>query len=762
MNLAAHSNLCAYCSQPSPGGKYCCAGCRTMASLPGLTSQENGDEGLPPLEFRHLDQENFRALFRQESSPNSFVFYAEGMHCSSCVHLLENLPRYCSSVLSARVHFANSSVAIVLHPEGSLAEAANAVKALGYKPSLLAPTEASTLHTKEESRRSLRRIAVAGFCAGNMMLFVIPIYAGLDGALRDIFNWISFLLFLPVLLYSARPCFRGALTSLKYRVVSVDLPIAVALSAGFVCSTFNLVRGDGAIYFDSTASFLFLILCARHLLKTVQQNHLATANLQTGLNLDKFTRVSLSGTTEIVPFADLQVNDTLILTRGQTLPAESKLLSLTALVDLSLMNGESLPKSFTQNMILLGGTKILNDTVTVQLVKSFEDSKIGQLCKHLESGATAKNNFTTLTDSLAQKLILGVIATAAIFFAMYSFVDISAAFNRALALIVLACPCALAFGAPLTYGFALRRAVRRGIFIKDPNTFEKILELKHVFFDKTGTLTEGHLALTHSEPGELSPQLKHLALSLENHSYHAIAFALRGAWSTNEPLAEVSDFKEVLGTGVQGIMAGNLYEMRTLSESIHENEVAVEILENREPVARIYFSDKLREDSSAVVAELKARGLKCSILSGDRNVRCQQIGALCGIPAENIHGELFPEEKYDFIEKESHTCMLGDGANDSLALKAAEVGIAVKGSVDLSLTHADVYFTHGGLSPLLELLKISKTTRKILKRNLTISLVYNLVGGILALAGFINPMMAAILMPISSMAIILSSLWGFR
>jgi Cu2+-exporting ATPase/Cu+-exporting ATPase len=199
-----------------------------------------------------------------------------------------------------------------------------------------------------------------------------------------------------------------------------------------------------------------------------------------------------------------------------------------------------------------------------------------------------------------------------------------------------------------------------------------------------------------------------------------------------------------------------------LAESTHETEVAVEVLRSGLSVARLYFSDVLREDSKTVVSSLKARGLKVFILSGDRQQRCQAVAEACGIPQAQTYGELFPEDKEDILKKHHESCMLGDGANDSLSIKSADVGIAVKGSVDLSLLHANVYFTRGGLQPFVELLAMAQKTRVVLLRNLTISLVYNLIGGTLALLGWIDPMLAAILMPLSSSAIIFSSLWGFR
>jgi Cu2+-exporting ATPase/Cu+-exporting ATPase len=593
------------------------------------------------------------------------------------------------------------------------------------------------------------------------MLFVIPVYAGLSGTWSQVFNVLSFLLFLPILFYSAVPFYRGAWTALKYQSVNVDLPITLALLMGFSLSTFNLIRGEGHIYFDSTASFLFFILSARFLLKRIQQNYLAPLKVKSFLRDQKFL-CFVDNEWVATPAASLKADHVLKVTRGQTLPADAELLSSHAQLDMSLFNGESLPRTFSQGMKLFAGTVVLDQDIEIRLSGSFNESRLGQLLKELNEGALTKSPFIALTDRLAQKLIVTVFALAVGFFIFYAPVNMQEAFNRALALIVLACPCALAFGSPLTFGLALRKAQKNGILLKDAGSLEKLLTIKHVFFDKTGTLTQGQLKLSHCEPALISVDLQKIILSLEAPSYHPVAFALRSAWNHPQELCVLENCEEILGRGVRARYQGHHYEIRHLAESVHESELAIEVLKDGLTQCRLYFSDQLRIEARDVVAALQKQNIECHLLSGDKKSRVFEIAQRCGIQVDNVFAELFPEDKKKFIDQYKDTCMIGDGANDSLSLKAADVGIAVKGSVDLSLHSADIYFTRGGLTPFLELLKLSKQTQNVLIRNLSISLIYNLIGGVCALLGFINPMMAAILMPISSALIIMSSLWGFR
>ncbi|WP_374074117.1 heavy metal translocating P-type ATPase [Bdellovibrio bacteriovorus] len=757
MNPSTVSN-CNYCGIQTQGATYCCRACEILDSqvhaLPILSVAQNP--------FSHLDQKEFRDLYSHKSHEDfNFLFFAEGLHCSSCVHLLEKLPQFYEHISSARVNFAQSTVAIQIADEGSLAQAAHVIQELGYKPTLLSPQDNIVEKYKEENRGHLKRIAVAGFCAGNTMLFVIPVYAGLAGTWAEVFNFLSFLLFLPILFYSAVPFYKGAWNSLKYQVVNVDLPITIAMLSGFALSTVNLLKHEGAIYYDSTASFIFFILSARYLLKRVQQNYLSPTRVQSFFRTEKYLRISHSEEKSI-PWSHAQVGDLLKVQRHQTLPSDCLLESPQGTLDMSLFNGESMPKTFSQGMKVFAGTKVLDESVLVRVQVPFGESKLGQLLKQLDQSALQKSHFVTLSDKLAQKLIVTVFAIALMFFFFYMSVNPTEAFNRSLALIVLACPCALAFGSPLTFGLALKKAQKLGILLKDATSLERIQKVKNVFFDKTGTLTEGNLQISHSEPATIPQDIQKIVLSLEASSYHPVAFALRKAWATSSELHIVSNVQEILGRGVSGKIDGNHYEIRHLAESTHEVETGIEVLKNGQSLCRIYFIDALRNDSRSAVQRLQRQGIDCFLLSGDKKSRALQAAEACGIAKENTFGELFPEDKKAILEKHSFTCMIGDGANDSLSLQTADVGIAVKGSVDLSLQSADVYFMRGGLSPLFDLMDLGKQTRHVLVRNLTLSLVYNTLGGALALLGFINPMMAAILMPLSSLAIILSSLWGFR
>ncbi len=758
MELMRKNEYCEHCGNPSYGEDFCCDACRKLSAVFYLVKPKE----LLSSTFAYLDEPSFRELYHHKNSEYNYVFYAEGLHCSSCVHLLEKLPDFYSEIENARVNFGCSTVSLHLSPQGSLAHVASIIQELGYTPSPLAQKDDFQEKYVQENRLFLKRIAVAGACTGNIMIFVIPVYSGLAGSLGTLFNWISFILYLPILFYSAVPFYVGAWNSLKYKVVNVDLPITIAMLLGVTLSTVNLVRGSGNIYYDSTASFMFFILSARYLLKRTQQNYLSPTQMEHLFKSEKFMVEQTDGTWRPLPAAQIQAHQILKISTGQSIPADGILLSEKAFVDTSMFNGESFPRYFSKGMLLHGGTKVLSEEIIVESSCTQSDSQIGILLRELNQSALQKTSFIALTDRLARTLIMTVFSLAGIFLAIYSWIDFSEAFNRSLALIVLACPCALAFGSPLTFGLALKKAQKIGILIKDGSVLERLSQLRYLFFDKTGTLTKGQLTLSHSDPAELDLGLIRSVLAIESGSYHPVAFALRQAWKEIDQVSFADNIKEVLGTGVKGQVNGHNWEVKNLSESLDESEMAVGVFKDQELVAKLYFADQIREESRQVVHDLAKWNIETHLITGDRWHRAYDMAAQCGIQKEHTQAELRPEDKRSLIVQYKSTCMIGDGANDSLALKVADIGIAIKGSVDLSLASADVYFTRGGLQPLVDLLKISRIASRVLRRNLALSLFYNLVGGVLALTGFISPMLAAILMPISSFLIVLSTVWGLE
>jgi P-type Cu+ transporter len=631
----------------------------------------------------------------------------------------------------------------------------------GYQSWPLLPSENVVERFQAENRSALKGLAIAGACAGNIMLFVIPSYAGLTGDYAKAFNWLSFLIFLPILFYSARPFYQGAWNALKYHILNVDLPITIALLTGFSLSTFSLLRGQGEMYFDSIASFIFLILSTRFVVKRVQQKSLSEGSLSEYLPV-QLVRCRKSDEIISIPSINIIPGQVLIIEVDQIVPADGTIYSIAADLDVSLLNGESLPQTFSHGMKVFAGTRVVNRSMEMIVESTGKQTEIGRIISDLEKDSLKKTQFITLSDKLAQGLIGVVFLVAVLFFVIYgSLSNYQEGFNRALALIVLACPCALAFGTPLTYALALRAARKRGILVKDGSVFEKFLKVKNIFFDKTGTLTSGHLTLVQSMPPDPPQEYKQIVLGLESRSTHPVAFGFRNAWKDVEPY-HFSNTTERLGFGVSGRIQGENYQIEASEKREDNGLISVKLKKDDQVLVYFYFTDQLRPDTKAVVENLRTLGLSTGILSGDREFIVRKISLEACIPESLSFSELSPIEKQMKVLEYEKVCMIGDGANDSLAIQSAFVGIAVKGSVSLCLKSCDVYLTKSGLGSLLTLWDLSKRTHSTLKRNLTLALIYNFIGGVLALFGLINPLIAAVLMPISSLIILFSTLWGIR
>jgi Cu+-exporting ATPase len=746
--------LCSYCGVPTSGSKYCCTACQ---ALDGAFAK---DELKIDPKHEHLDQFNFRKKYLIKAEVPHFLIHLEGMHCPTCVHLIEKLPDFVSEVQEVRADYGRSLIWMAGSEKLSLAQVATVLESWGYKPTFLKPEEDPQLLTSQTNKSQLKKIAVAGAAAGNIMLFVVPIYSGLEGSWKLAFNWVSFFLFLPILFYSATGFYRGALNSLRYGHVNVDLPITIALLAGFLLSTINLMRGQGEIYFDSTASFIFLILCARFLLNKNQQKFLSFVQTKDFLKNDHFIRLE-DGLESVVGFEEIRAGDILQLRKGQISPVDGEIESDEALIDVAILSGEPLPRYYSKGMEILAGSKVLSSDLKVLVTKDAKSSQLSSLLGELRAGSLKKTTLTSITDRWAQRLIIGVFALAAGFFVLYFPINSQEAFNRSLALIILACPCAMAFGAPLALNSALKKAQELGILIRNGDVFERVLKVKNIFFDKTGTLTSLDLRLKESVPSVIPEEIKKIVLSLEQNSAHPVAFAFRKAWPEVRP--ENSNYLlEELGRGVRGEVRQGQYFLGLDEKSKIGKDISVVLKKNGQQLAEFLFEAPLQDDSAESLKVLREKGYSCFLVSGDRGERVREIGKICGVQESRIFGDLSPEAKEKIVSSYTETCMVGDGTNDARALVKADVGIAVKGSTYANLQAADIFFTREGLKPLEDLLKISRTTKTVLLRNLLFSLAYNSAGAALALTGYVTPWLAAILMPISSFLIIASTLWGFR
>jgi Cu2+-exporting ATPase/Cu+-exporting ATPase len=753
-------NTCQYCQSPSASGyAFCCRACEILYSgnfqLLSLNVHNSRKE-----KWAAFDSDEVRQLYRirTQSQNDRFRFYINGIQCASCVHLLEKIPDFNKKVVRAETFFGSSELLIECKPELPLSELFCLIEELGYTAQLLKENDTTQDNWKKDSRQWLKEIAVAGACAGNIMMFAIPIYSGVEPPYRQIFLWLSFALFLPVIVYSAQSIYKGAWRALRTRQLNTDLALTIALWGGFVLSTYNLVRGRDDVYFDSTASFLFLILVSRYFVKKVQRQTLLNLNKQETLWETSYLRQSGHEWRPVLATL-LQPGDHLLLKKNQSLPCDSIVLDRQSEWDSSLTTGEVLPRVYAPDMQVMAGNRLLSEECRLQVVHTHDKSELQQMLTMISRQSLSKSHFILKMDVWSQRLLVLVFVIGLLFLALYSLVDVETALQRTLALWIVACPCALAFAAPLTLYKALVEARKQGLLIKNADVLEKAKHIKKIIFDKTGTLTTGHLQLIRTMPPFLPQQYKDIILSLEKNSQHPIAFAFRKAWPEGCQLQlQISDVYEVVGEKVYGVLDGKLYSLKRSSAS--GPDLSVELLENNHKIAQFDFKDELFADTAQTVQKLQ-KDRPCYILSGDTSVRVASLAQDIQVPVENTWAEHTPLKKWETLKLNPQSLMVGDGANDAAALQEAFVSVACLGSLEISSRVSDIYLLKKGLSPIQSFLEISQRYQFILKRNFLLAVSYNTIAGICALMGFINPLVAAILMPLSSLLLLFSTMKGW-
>lgn len=712
--------VCKYCFSLVTFGDsdFCCSSCELLfhwsqtGQAPGLDAKRIPEKWLV---FSHEDLEkSFNISTKKEFK--KFRFYLDGLRCSSCVHLLEDFPKYCESVTCARVNFSECTLTVDCDTRLELGELCYLIEQLGYNPTPIKEKSDLERARVKDTRSDLMRIGVAGAIAGNEMLFSTPIYAGLVGSLGLVFKWISFVLFLPLLAYVALPFYQRAWASLKLRRVNVDMMIVVALWAGFIFSTISLIQQTDEIYFDSTASFIFLILLTRFLLKR-QHDRLTSQNIFADLFSKDVFEVKTDGKTAYLRFDQIHKDQTYRVKKGQLIPCDSLLVSGQADFDLAFLTGEPYPEIRHQNNLILAGSRLLSSKAEFRSEELAFKSQLAISLNRLDQERTFKNKIQTLSDIVSHRLTLVVFSIAGLFFTLtFSELGIES-FKRCLALITIACPCAVAFGTPLAHTLGLRKATEKGFFIKSEDIFERLSQVKSVIFDKTGTLTTSRLEFVKTEPAELSSFHKSLILGLEKSSTHPVAMSLKNTWALDTVL-DFKDIRETPGSGVEGYFEGRYYEFKKSKSSEKSGDLKVDFKIDNEFICSVYFQEKIRPESKEVIRDFSAEGFSIFMLTGDQNERALEIARQTHISEAHVFANQTSATKKLFIQNHNPCLYVGDGLNDLEALNSAHASFAIKGTFESTLQISDVYAPQKNLLALRDLFVLGRQINETVKWNL--------------------------------------------
>jgi Cu2+-exporting ATPase/Cu+-exporting ATPase len=755
---------------------FCCYGCQTifhalkekdLLHYYKLRDAAEGNsysprENFSKKDFSFMNDEKFQKEFIKLSSNGlELKLYLEGIHCVACVWLLEKAPTFIEGIKSARVQLGLSTIELVIEPGSDISRIASEIHKMGYIPHPVKTNDEALELQQSTDRMKLIQIGVAAACSANIMLYSVAIYAGAGEKFASLFGWVSFFLSLPILLFSALPFYQSSIKALKNFSVNIDIPIAVALILGTVVGLYNLAIGSDHFYFDSLAILVFLLLSSRYIVHKTIQNGLNSRGLKSLFSNSTVNKLNKStGEYESTHSDFINIGDTLLIKKGDTIPNDSVVLQGQSYINNSLITGESRPVKVKTEEYVYAGAQNISEEIVVKVDKDFSSSSLGKIIEKVESEHSEKLYLHSLTDKLSKWFVLSVFILSSVTFVYFlQTLGLHTAIERTLALIIISCPCALGLASPLGLAKAMSLAKSKGIVIKSEKTLEQLANTKDVFFDKTGTLTKGVFEVVNVN-NIRDEKVSEIVYTLEKNSTHPIAFALK-KWANTTTELPHTNFLETPGLGVSALINGIDYKL-VKKEDNDSGLTSVNLIAENKVVCEFFLEDQLRTGSKDLIAFLNKENLNTHILSGDSNSCVESIASKLSIDKANVLGDMTPESKSKIMKQNSDSVMIGDGANDAIAMKEANVAISLRGAMDISLRASDIYLTNDPIKSIKELFLLAKQTYFSIKFNLILSITYNLLGVTLAVMGIINPLVAAILMPISSASVVIATLVNLR
>ncbi|HSG30991.1 MAG TPA: heavy metal translocating P-type ATPase [Thermodesulfobacteriota bacterium] len=721
-------------------------------------------------DYKYLDNSNFKDLYTSADSPLRMSFYIEGVHCSGCLGVLEEIPSKSDFIKSVTLNMSTNIADVEFSSADCYSKFPQLVSNLGYKAYPIKDSSDAKNIKKLENKDSLYRIGISGVCAGNIMLLSAAIYSGAEGIFRNNFEIINLFLSIPVVTYCSFPFYKNAYSSIRALKATVDFPVVFVVLIGFILSTYNLIKGIGGVYYDSITIFVFLLLVSRYLIRSFQNKLISDTDLFSSLLKDnKILKYDThTSTYGFYPISELKSGDLVKLDRGQRVPVDGILLNHIAVFDLSVLTGEAIPKTVLENSDVFAGSILDSEQAELKVINTGIETRLGKVLDKVKENYEQKISFEGFSDRYST-IFTSFVAVVSIagFFSIANIYGTHEALKRIVSFVLIACPCAFVFILPLTFGLSLKSAVKKGFIIKDSNIFEKIRSVRNVVFDKTGTLTKGKFNIVQWDKKNLSAEDLSAILAIESKSHHPVARAIVSSLTLDRlNLPEVMNLENIHSRGIKAEVGGHTYEIYSDDKSakIYNSASAVSncvsVIKDGQKLSTIYLGDEIKDDAFDTLNQLSKDKYDIYMLSGDRKGNVELVSSMLSIPTGNSLSGLTPEQKIDFIKTKKGSMFVGDGLNDAGALLNADIGIAVQGSAEQSLKVSDIYILRNSLSSILEIIKHANITNSTIKTNTILSVIYNVSAGMLALMGYINPLLAAVLMPLSSVLLLGSSLIG--
>ena len=774
----------------------CCAGCAAVSRAivdSGLDDYYRHRDAMPEAPREVLpealgdlglfDRPDFQASFVNSPAEHEreATLLLEGITCAACIWLNEQHVAHQPGVIAVSINYATRRARVRWDARiAKLSDILASVQAIGYRAYPYDPKREEALAGKER-RAALWRLFVAGFGAMQVMMYALPEYVAGEGemtsGMSELLRWASLVLTLPVVLFSAAPFFERAARDLRRRRLGMDVPVSVGIGTAFAASLWATFSGQGTVYFDSVAMFVFFLLCGRYL-EMIARQRAARGAEELGRILPALAErlpdwPETHG--ERIDVGGLREGDVVRIRPGEVVPADAVVVQGSGSADEALLTGESKPVAKGVGDAMIAGSVLGTSALIARVTGVGDSTRLAGIRRLMDRAASERPRIAELADRYASRFVAAVLVAAVLTGVIWWQLDPDRALWICVSVLVVSCPCALSLATPVALTVATSAMARRGVLVTRGHAIESLSQATRFIFDKTGTLTTGELRVEQVVPLSEMPveRIQQIVLGLELDSEHPVARAIRTAdWPVSA--ARADDLSIVTGQGVTGFVEGTQYWLggEAFVGECHGDKLLAEVSERFAPrsvvflgssgraLAALVLSDCLREDAGELVAQLRARGIAVTILSGDAPAVASSVASELGVGES--HGGMLPEHKHDFVARMQAqgevVAMVGDGVNDGPVLAKAHVSVAMGEGSELARNQADVVLLGGRFGPLREAHTIARKCVRIIHQNLGWALAYNLVAMPAAMTGLVTPWMAGLGMSASSLVVILNAL----
>ena len=752
---------------------FCCNGCKTvyeifsvndltcyydMQQAPGATPKEI--EG----KYNFLDNTKIAEKLLEFNDGNTQIvtLYIPHIHCSSCIWILENLNKLNSAISSSIVNFGKKTVRVTYNVESiTLKNLVILLSSIGYEPFI--SLDDYSVGKKQIDRSLIYKLGVAGFAFGNVMFLSFPEYFQVDGfwieKYKPLFRWLMFAFSLPVVFYSAQDYFISAFKGLRSKILNIDVPIALGALVLFIRSSFEIILDSGSGFFDSLTGLIFFLLLGKFFQQKTYKFLSFERDYKSYFPIG-ITKITDNNKEESIQVYDIKKGDRLLIRNEELIPVDCILIKGKAQIDYSFVTGESKTVSKQSGDKLFAGGKQIEGSIEIDVLKSVEQSYLTQLWSNDVFKKDKELTFTNITNSISKRFTIVILSIAFIATTFWLISDSSKAINVFTSVLIIACPCAIALSAPFTFGNILRILGKKKFYLKNASVIEQLSKVNTIIFDKTGTITANKKTTIDYEGEVLSVNEETLLKSTLRGSNHPLSRSLYQLLNKHD-IVSLDTYKEHLGKGIEAKykkehikvgsapFVGHSPDTATLNTTVH-------ISTNNQYKGKFTFYNAYRKGLSQLFNMLK-KDYDLVILSGDNAGEKENLTKLLPTKTKLLFNQK-PEDKLEYIKyhqsEGANVLMMGDGLNDAGALAQSNVGVAISENVNVFSPACDAILDASKFNQLLNYIKISKSAIRIIKWSFLLSFIYNIIGLYFAVTGQLEPVIAAILMPLSSISIV--------